>query len=105
MSVQEAFGLWPEGEQSPADKLHLRYSSIAAWFQAEGLTRPLTSTIKDEVERDRRLREYAELERFLYAKHLALNVSPDARYSLYRCPAWPVGCRPSLEPPEVRHGR
>jgi hypothetical protein len=69
-SVQEAFGLWPEGEQSPADKPHLRHSSIPGWFQAEGLTGPL-SNIADDAERERRLREYGELERFLFAKHLA----------------------------------
>jgi hypothetical protein len=40
VSVQEAFGLWPEGEQSLADKPHLRHSSLAAWFKAEGLTGP-----------------------------------------------------------------
>jgi hypothetical protein len=70
VSVQEAFGLWPEGEQSPADKPHLRHSSIAAWLQAEGLTGFL-SEIADEAERDRRMREYGELERFLFARHLA----------------------------------
>src|SRR5215212_4129186 len=51
VSVQEAFGLWPEGEQSPADKPHLRHSSVAAWFKAEGLTGPLMNTIKPEAER------------------------------------------------------
>lgn len=71
VGVQEAFGLWPEGEQSPADKPHLRHSSLAAWFKAEGLTGPLASTVKDEAERSRRLREYGELKRFLFAKHLA----------------------------------
>jgi hypothetical protein len=70
VGVYEAFGLWPEGEQSPADKPHLRHSSIAAWFKAEGLTGPL-SKIEDEAERERRLHEYGELERFLFAKHLA----------------------------------
>src|SRR5262249_24850364 len=70
ISVQEAFGLWPEGEQSPADKPHLQHSSIAAWFKAEGLTGPL-SKIGDEAERERRLHEYGELERVLFAKHLA----------------------------------
>lgn len=47
VSIQEAFGLWPEGEQSPADKPHLRHNSVAAWFKSEGLTGPLMNTIKD----------------------------------------------------------
>ena len=28
--VKEAFGFWTEGEQSPADKLHLWHSFLAA---------------------------------------------------------------------------
>src|SRR3954451_5995347 len=86
ISVQEAFGLWPEGEQSPADKPHLRHSSIAGWFKAEGLTGPL-SKIEDEAERERRLHEYGELERFLFAKHLASL--PEAERQEYRAGAHP----------------
>ena len=70
VSIFEAFGLWPEPGQSPEDKPHLRHTSLAAWFKAEGLTGPLTSTIKNEAERERRLHEYGELKRFLFAKHL-----------------------------------
>jgi hypothetical protein len=81
VSVQEAFGLWPEGEQSLADKPHLRHSSVAAWLQAEGLTGFL-SDIADEAERERRQREYGELERFLFAKHLAML--PESDRQAYR---------------------
>jgi hypothetical protein len=87
ISVQEAFGLWPGGEQSPADKPHLRHSSLAAWFKAEGPTGPLMSTIKDEAERERRLRKYGELERFLFAKHLASL--PEAEQQEYRAGTHP----------------
>jgi hypothetical protein len=86
ISVQEAFGLWPEGEQSPADKPHLRHSSIAGWFKAEGLTGPL-SNIADEAERERRLHEYGELKRFLFARHLASL--PEAEQQEYRAGAHP----------------
>ncbi len=86
VSVQEAFGLWPEGEQSPADKPHLRHGSVAGWFAAEGLIGPLTD-IADEVERERRSREYGELERFLFAKHLASL--PEAECQEYRAGTHP----------------
>ena len=86
VGVYEAFGLWPEGEQSPADKPHLRHSSIAAWFKAEGLTGPL-SKIADEAERGRRMHEYGELERFLFAKHLASL--PEAEQQEYRAGTHP----------------
>ena len=86
VSVQEAFGLWPEGEQSPADKPHLRHNSVAGWFAAEGLIGPLTD-IADEVERERRSREYGELERFLFAKHLASL--PEAECQEYRAGTHP----------------
>jgi hypothetical protein len=82
VSIQEAFGLWPEGDQSPADRPHLRHSSLAAWFKAEGLTRPLASTIKDEAELERRLHEYGQLKRFLFAGHLASL--PEAERQEYR---------------------
>jgi hypothetical protein len=81
VSIYEVFDLWPEGEQSPADKPHLRHSSIAAWFKAEGLTGPL-SKIEDEAERERRMHEYGELERFRFAKHLASL--PEAEQREYR---------------------
>jgi hypothetical protein len=83
----EAFGLWPEPGQSPAAKPHLRYTSLAAWFKAEGLTGPLASTIKEAAERDRRLREYGELLRFLFAKHLASL--PEAEQEEYRAGTHP----------------
>ena len=86
IGIYEAFGLWPEGEQSPADKPHLRHSSVAAWFKAEGLTGPL-SQIADEAERERRLHEYGELERFLFAKHLASL--PEAEQQEYRAGTHP----------------
>ena len=86
VSVQEAFGLWPEGEQSPADKPHLRHSSVAGWLKVEGLTGPL-SNIEDEAERVRRMREYGELERFLFAKHLASL--PEAEQQEYRAGTHP----------------
>ena len=70
VSIYEALGLWPEGEQSPDDKPHLRHTSIPGWFKAEGLIGPLTA-IPDEAERERRLRQYGELERYLFAKHVA----------------------------------
>ena len=87
VSVQEAFGLWPEGEQSPEAKPHLRHTSLAAWFKAEGLTGPLVSTIKDEAERERRLHEYGELQRFLFAKHLASL--PEGEQQEYRAGTHP----------------
>jgi hypothetical protein len=86
ISVQEAFGLWPEGAQARADKPHLRHGSVAAWFRAEGLTGPL-SMIADEAERERRLHEYGELERFLFAKHLASL--PEAEQREYRAGTHP----------------
>jgi len=86
ISVQEAFGLWPEGAQAPADKPHLRHDSVAAWFQAEGLTSP-PSKIEDEAERDRRLHEYGELERFLFAEHFASL--PEAEQREYRAGTHP----------------
>lgn len=86
LSVQEAFGLWPEGEPSPADKPHLRHTSVAAWFRAEGLPSPL-STIADEAERERRQREYGELQRFLFARHLASL--PEAEQQEYRAGTHP----------------
>ena len=76
VGIYEAFGLWPEGEQSPADKPHLRHSSIAGWFKAERLTGPL-STIEDEAERERRLHEYGELKRFLFGQ--APSLAPAGR--------------------------
>jgi len=82
VSVQEAFGLWPEPDQSPEEKPHLRHSSLAAWFKAEGLTGPLVNTIKDEAEQERRLREFGELQRFLFAKHLASL--PEVQQQEYR---------------------
>ncbi len=86
ISVQEAFGLWPEGEPSPEGKPHLRHSSIAAWFEAEGLTGPL-SQIADEAEREGRLHEYGELKRFLFAKHLASL--PEAEQQEYQAGTHP----------------
>ena len=87
VSIQEAFGLWPEPGQSPEDKPHLRHTSLAAWFKAEGLTGPLTSTIKDEAEQERRLHEYGELQRFLFAKHL--ESLPEAEQQEYRAGTHP----------------
>src|SRR5215469_207028 len=87
VSIQEAFGLWPEPGQSPEDKPHLRHTSLAAWFKAEGLTGPLASTIKDEAERERRLHEYGELLRFLFAKHL--GSLPEAEQQEYRAGTHP----------------
>ena len=87
VSIFEALGLWPEPGQSPEDKPHLRHSSLAAWFKAEGLTGPLASTIKDEAERERRLHEYGELQRFLFAKHLASL--PEAEQQEYRAGTHP----------------
>ncbi len=49
-------------------KRHLRYPSLEAWFQGEGLV-PLNQ-ITDPQERDRRITEYGELRRHLFAKHL-----------------------------------
>src|SRR5262245_40397812 len=87
VSIQEAFGLWPEPDQSPEDKPHLRHSSIAAWFKAEGLTGPLMRTIQDEAEQERRLHEYGELQRFLFAKHL--ESLPEAEQQEYRAGTHP----------------
>jgi hypothetical protein len=50
-------------------KRHLRYSSLEAWFEGERLTDPLFKTASPE-ERDRRIAEYAELRRHLFAKHI-----------------------------------
>lgn len=86
VGVYEAFGLWPEGEQSPADKPHLRHGSIAGWFKAEGLVGPL-SDVADEAERERRLHEYGELKQFLFAKHL--GSLPEAEQQEYRAGTYP----------------
>jgi hypothetical protein len=86
VGIYEAFGLWPEGEQSPADKPHLRHSSVAAWFKAEGLVGPLIK-IANESERERRLHEFGELERYLFAKHLASL--PEAEQKAYQAGTHP----------------
>jgi hypothetical protein len=87
VGIFELLGLWPEPGQSPEDKPHLRHTSLAAWFKAEGLTGPLMSTIKDEAERERRLHEYGELKRFLFAKHL--GSLPEAEQQEYRAGTHP----------------
>jgi hypothetical protein len=56
--------MWPFRTQR-----HLRYPSIEAWFEGEGLTEPIIK-IADPVERDRRLTEYGELRRHLFAQHV-----------------------------------
>ena len=50
-------------------KRHLGYPSIEAWFKGEGLTEGIVE-IADPVERDRRITEYGELRRHLFAKHM-----------------------------------
>lgn len=84
--VQEAFGLWPEGEPSPDDKPHLRYASVAGWLKAEGLTGFLVN-IADPAERDRRMREYGELQRYLFARHL--ETLSDEEYRDYQAGTHP----------------
>ena len=56
-------------------KRHLRYPSVEAWFKGEGLTVGVTR-IADPTERDRRITEYGELRRHLFAKHVK-TLSPD----------------------------
>jgi len=67
VGIYEAFGLWPEGDQSPADKPHLRHSSIAEWFKAEGLTGPL-STIAGEAARIAKFLRFVFLILFVAAR-------------------------------------
>ncbi len=50
-------------------KQHLRYPSLEAWFKGEGLTEPLFK-IADRTERDRRIIEYGELRKHLFALHI-----------------------------------
>ena len=47
----------------------LHYPSVEAWFEGEGLTVPVVK-IADPVERDRRITEYGELRRHLFAEHI-----------------------------------
>ena len=70
ISARELLDLWPDGDQSPAEKPHLRYPSVWRWFQAERVPCPL-SGIRNRAERERRQREHGELQRYLFAKHLA----------------------------------
>lgn len=50
-------------------KRHLHYPSVEAWFKGEGLTEPLIR-IADPVEREYRIKQYADLRRHLFAKHI-----------------------------------
>lgn len=50
-------------------KRYLRYPSVEAWFEGEGLTVGVVK-IADPVERDRRITEYGELRQHLFAKHI-----------------------------------
>jgi hypothetical protein len=50
-------------------KRHLRYASLEAWFEGEGLNTPIVK-ITDPVERDRRITEYGELRQHLFQKHI-----------------------------------
>jgi hypothetical protein len=56
-------------------KRHLRYPSLEAWLKGEGLTEPFSANA-DPVERDRRITEYGELRRHLFAKHIK-TLSPE----------------------------
>jgi hypothetical protein len=49
-------------------KRHLTYPSVEAWLKGEGLTTSIVQ-IADPVERDRRITEYGELRRHLFANH------------------------------------
>ncbi len=81
LSPNEWLALWGWGELSPAEKPHLRYPSVWRWFQAEGVPIPL-GRIADPAERQRRLREYDELQRYLFVRHLA--GLPDAEQQLFQ---------------------
>lgn len=70
LSAREWLALWRWDDLSPDEKPHLRYPSVWRWFQAEGVPCPLT-LITDPGERKRRQREYGELWRYLFVKHLA----------------------------------
>jgi hypothetical protein len=50
-------------------KRHLRYSSLEAWFEGEGLKDPF-SAAADPTERNRRIMEWGELRQHLFAKHI-----------------------------------
>lgn len=70
LSAREWLALWRWDDLSPDEKPHLRYSSVWRWFHAEDVPCPLT-LIADSAERKRRQREYEELWRYLFVKHLA----------------------------------
>jgi len=63
-------------------KRHLRYASVEAWVQGEGLTEAVFK-IADPVERDRRITEYAELRQHLFARHIK-TLSPQEQHEFKR---------------------
>jgi hypothetical protein len=60
-------------------KRYLRYESVESWIEGERLTTPITQ-IADPVERDRRITEYGELRRYLFAKHIKTLSSEEQRW-------------------------
>jgi hypothetical protein len=81
LSAREWLALWRWGDLSPDEKPHLRYPSVWRWFQAEGVPIPIAH-ITDRAERERRLREYDELWRYLFVNHLA--GLPEGEQQLFR---------------------
>jgi hypothetical protein len=63
-------------------KRHLRYPSLQAWLEGEGLKDPFSENV-DPGERDRRLNEYCELRQHLFAKHIK-TLSRVERRELYQ---------------------
>lgn len=59
-------------------KLHLKYPSVEAWLAGESIEVPIW-TISDPIERDRRITEYGELRRHLFAQHVATLTAEEQR--------------------------
>jgi hypothetical protein len=54
----------------PSDNSHLKYESVAAWMEGENVP-PLFLSIADEELRGKYIKQFGELRRHLFAKHLA----------------------------------
>ena len=87
--IRQTLG-WPQTEsagQSDIGTAHLQYDSVEDWMTGE--TVPM-GFIKepDPILRDKYIRQYGELRRHLYAKHVA-TLSPDVQQAIND------GCHPS----------
>jgi hypothetical protein len=55
---------------APVDKPHLKYESVAAWMEGENVPTEFLNVADDKL-RDMYIRQFGELRRHLFAKHLA----------------------------------